>query len=330
MGVTGKCRGSSSLFTSKQAKATQVWYDKHEVLGPTIMAYTLFCAVVAEDWVLLAASPTLPSQLYVSPPVAVSISFHRHAAELREAGADQACIVSSEAGINLGSQVLSDLGAPDTDISLLRRGIHEALAARTSAALPSATRSSSSASSSASTSSSGAESLQSAVSSEPAAAEVHAHASSSSSSGLNGCASSSSGCSSSSSSNSTGGDEKEKKKKKKQKEPVEMFVLDGRFAYGLLATRAARPTSVEPELPCPECPLVRNGSNGFATPMQGPDSSSSSSLVLPNGSAAVDAPGTDSHSTGAAAAAAAHAAGSAVTTVSADKAAPSSSSSSKL
>lgn len=57
----------------------------------------------------------------------------RNAAEIKEAGADQVCILSNEAGLNLGSQVLQGLGTLDADITLLKRGISEAMTVRTQA-----------------------------------------------------------------------------------------------------------------------------------------------------------------------------------------------------
>jgi hypothetical protein len=57
----------------------------------------------------------------------------RHAAALREAGAGSICIVNSEAGLNLGAQLLTDLGTSQTAIALLRRGIDQALVVRTAA-----------------------------------------------------------------------------------------------------------------------------------------------------------------------------------------------------
>jgi hypothetical protein len=116
--------------------------------------------------------------------------------------------VNSEAGLNLGAQLLSDLGSSETSVSLLRRGINEALAVRTAA--DNSRR-------------------------DAAAAEAQASAA------QNGA--SSNGSSSSSD------------KKKKPKRQVELFVLDGKHAYGLRAEALAR--TVSPDLPCTECPLVK-------------------------------------------------------------------------
>jgi hypothetical protein len=115
--------------------------------------------------------------------------------------------VNSEAGLNLGAQLLSDLGSSETSVSLLRRGINEALAVRTAA--DNSRR-------------------------DAAAAEAQAVAAQNAASS-NGAAAA-------------------EKKKKKQKQ-VELFVLDGKHAYGLRADALAR--AVSPDLPCTECPLVR-------------------------------------------------------------------------
>jgi hypothetical protein len=131
----------------------------------------------------------------------------RHAAELRAAGADKLCIVNSEAGLNLGAQLLSDLGSSETSVSLLRRGINEALAVRTAA--DNSRR-------------------------DAAAAETQASAA------QNGA----------SSNGSSSND-----KKKMPKRQVELFVLDGKHAYGLRAEALAR--AVSPDLPCTDCPLVK-------------------------------------------------------------------------
>jgi hypothetical protein len=95
---------------------------------------------------------------------------------------------------------------------------------------------------------------------------------------------------------SSGG--QERKQKKQKKESVEMFVLDGRYKYGMLMQAASRPASTDLPVPCNDCPLVRdgllqqsatvaattapvlNGSSG-AEPMNG--------QVLANGTAAGDA-----------------------------------------
>jgi hypothetical protein len=171
------------------------------------------------------ASPCLPATIRRCSPA-------RHAAELREAGADQACIVSSEAGLNLGTRLLSDLGTPETAISFLRRGIHEALAVRTDAALQHAAGDSDSASSNGAALSS-ASSFASALSSM----DGSSHAPDSGS--TNG---------------SSNGDSK--KKQKKRKPEMEMFVLDGRYTYGMQAAAAAA-LAASPE-PCADCPLVRS------------------------------------------------------------------------
>jgi alkaline phosphatase len=114
--------------------------------------------------------------------------------------------VNSEAGLNLGAQLLSDLGSSETSVSLLRRGINEALAVRTAA--DNARR----------------DGKEAGAAAAPAAQN---------------------GASSNGSSD---------KKKKKQKQ-VELFVLDGKHAYGLRAEALAR--AVSPDLPCTECPLVK-------------------------------------------------------------------------
>jgi hypothetical protein len=54
--------------------------------------------------------------------------------------------------------------------------------------------------------------------------------------------------------NGAGSNGSSEKKKKKQKQ-VELFVLDGKHAYGLRAEALAR--AVSPDLPCTECPLVK-------------------------------------------------------------------------
>uniref|UniRef100_A0A383V6H6 RCK N-terminal domain-containing protein n=1 Tax=Tetradesmus obliquus TaxID=3088 RepID=A0A383V6H6_TETOB len=145
---------------------------------------------------------------YRGVPIYACAQNFKHAAELRAAGADKLCIVNSEAGLNLGAQLLADLGSSETSVSLLRRGINEALAVRTAA--DNSTR-------------------NTAAAAEEAPAPADAAA-------KNGAAAAA------------------EKKKKKQKQ-VELFVLDGKHAYGLRAEALAR--AVTPDLPCTECPLVR-------------------------------------------------------------------------
>jgi len=192
--------------------------------------------------------------------------------------------VSSEAGLNLGSTLLSDLGTPDTDISLLRRGIHEALAVRTAAAA--AAHSSSSSSSSASDAA--------AAASTPSSGEaLHSLSSidgASSSNGLSQALSLGASLEGHGASGSGGGEQDQKKKKKKsKKDPVEMFVLDGRLAYGLKAAQAAaaasRPTSTDPlpERPCSDCPLIRDA--GW---LEGPPTTATTAAAGVNGSSSAE------------------------------------------
>lgn len=124
-------------------------------------------------------------------------------------GADKTCIVNSEAGLNLGAQLLADLGTSETAISLLRRGINEAMVARTAVDWP-----------------------------------RHQQASSSSSEHQQqqGTA------------QSAEDDSKQKRKKRH-----EMFVLDGRHAYALRAETLRSLAASPIDVPCRECPLVREG-----------------------------------------------------------------------
>lgn len=105
------------------------------------------------------------------------------------------------------------------------------------------------------------------------------------------------------------------KKKKKQKQ-VELFVLDGKHAYGLRAEALAR--AVTPDLPCTECPLVRQqqeldilsslDESLMPTGMLSSSSSSRAASVVDVDAAAVPAAGLNrSSSKGAAAAAAVNA-----------------------
>ncbi|WIA33402.1 hypothetical protein OEZ86_006536 [Tetradesmus obliquus] len=204
---------------------------------------------------------------YRGVPIYACAQNFKHAAELRAAGADKLCIVNSEAGLNLGAQLLADLGSSETSVSLLRRGINEALAVRTAA--DNSTR-------------------NTAAAAEEAPAVAYAAA-------KNGAAAAA------------------EKKKKKQKQ-VELFVLDGKHAYGLRAEALAR--AVTPDLPCTECPLVRQqqeldilsslDESLMPTGMLSSSSSSSAASVVDVDAAAVPAAGLNgSSSKGAAAAAAA-------------------------
>lgn len=186
----------------------------------------------------------------------------RHAAKLREAGADQTCVVNSEAGLNLGSTLLADLGTPETDISLLRRGIHEALAVRTAAALPSRRSGSASIDS---------EALHSLSSMDSASGSSNdgkgmAHA-----------------LSMGASVDSHSGEQQERKqsKKSKKKDSVELFVLDGRMTYGFDArSRPASAAADVVERPCSDCPLLVNSAM-----LQQPATSPTAAAV--NGAAAL-------------------------------------------
>jgi hypothetical protein len=182
-------------------------------------------------------------------------------------------VVNSEAGLNLGSALLADLGTPETDISLLRRGIHEALAVRTAAALPKRK--------SGSASVDGGEALMSLSSMDSESAgdgKGIAH-------GLSlGVALDGHG-------GSSGGEEQGKKKKKPKKETVELFVLDGRMSYGF-NTLASRPVSADVvERPCSDCPLLQNSAlldqpatAPTAAAVNGAGVSSSGAEALSNGS----------------------------------------------
>jgi voltage-gated potassium channel Kch len=64
------------------------------------------------------------------PLYAVAQNF-AHATDLRAAGAEHICITGTEAGLNLGASVLSMFGTTETDIQLLKKGIGEAIAVRT-------------------------------------------------------------------------------------------------------------------------------------------------------------------------------------------------------
>lgn len=163
----------------------------------------------------------------------------RHAAELRAVGADKLCIVNSEAGLNLGAQLLSDLGTPGTSVALLRRGIDEALAVRTAA--DNHRRLTGKAGS---------------VGEQEAAAAATAHAGQAEDAAA------------------AGG----KKKKKRQ---IELFVLDGKHAYGLRADLLSRAATPMADLPCVECPLVRQGLEEMEAASSLSSSSSSSSGVTP-------------------------------------------------
>ncbi|KAF6261239.1 Sodium/hydrogen exchanger family-domain-containing protein [Scenedesmus sp. NREL 46B-D3] len=147
---------------------------------------------------------------YRGVPIYACAQNFRHAAELRAAGADKLCIVNSEAGLNLGAQLMSDMGSSQTSVALLRRGINEALAVRTAA-----------------------DNLRRDGKEAPAPSEGHAAA-------LNGA---------------SGSGSSDKKKKKKQKQ-IELFVLDGKHTYGQLRADSLART-VSPDLPCTECPLVK-------------------------------------------------------------------------
>lgn len=176
------------------------------------------------------------------------LSVCRHAAELRRAGADKTCIINSEAGLNLGAQLLADLGTSETAISLLRRGINEAMVARTSADWPRHQQTSSSSSG-----------QQQQASNQAASA------------------------------NASEDDSKQKRKKRH-----EMFVLDGRHAYGLradvLRSLAASPVI---DVPCQECPLVRQGLEGLdSAALSTVSSVNSSSSISGTADAAVVVAGT--------------------------------------
>lgn len=172
----------------------------------------------------------------------------RHATELRHAGADKTCIVNSEAGLNLGAQLLGDLGTSETAISLLRRGINEALAVRTAADKRRAQLTATTSASSNGTKDATRHEMEAA-----AAAAKHKD------------------------------DEESSQKKRKRRH--EMFVLDGRHAYGLRA-EALRSAAASPTFdgPCKECPLVSNGS------LSSTDSAASSAMAaLADADAAVAA-----------------------------------------
>jgi hypothetical protein len=197
-------------------------------------------------------------------------------------------VVNSEAGLNLGSTLLTDLGTPDTDISLLRKGIHEALAVRTAAALPSKRDSANVDVTVSRDALHSMSSMDSATGCEDSSSQ---HALTSDVQGHDG--------------SSSGG--QERKQTKKKKESVEMFVLDGRYKYGMLMRAASRPVSTEPAVPCNDCPLVRdsllqqsaavaattapvlNGSSGA-----GPENGQ----VLANGTAAAVAPSSPPNGSG--------------------------------
>jgi hypothetical protein len=199
----------------------------------------------------------VPAILHYCSAAALPCVFfpNRHAAELRAAGADKICIVNSEAGLNLGAQLLSDLGSSETSVSLLRRGINEALTVRTAAD----------------------NSRRDAPAAEPPAAAAE-----------NGTS-------------SNGSSSSEKKKKLKQ---VELFVLDGKHAYGLRADALAR--AVSPDLPCTECPLVRQQQEIAALSSLDesliPGALSSSSSVVSSAASAADVDGAAAAAAAAAAA----------------------------
>jgi hypothetical protein len=231
---------------------------------------------------------------FSSVPIYACATSFKHAAELKEAGADKTIVVSSEAGLNLGSRLLQDLGTPESAIALLRRGIGEALAVRTAAELTHPSSSSSSSSSGNSTS--GLKlpalklpSLSSASSSSSSSAAGRGSSSSSSASDASeaaGCeapaGSHSNGSAhamssamgsaeeSSSSSGGSGGGGKAGDRKKRSKKPrpeLEMFVLDGRYVYGLNAPPPLPLATPEGfEGPCTDCPRISAALNGGLEP----------------------------------------------------------------
>jgi hypothetical protein len=52
---------------------------------------------------------------------------------------------------------------------------------------------------------------------------------------------------------------------KKPRKEVEMFVLDGRYAYGSLP-QPSRPASAELERPCSDCPLIAREGSALQAP----------------------------------------------------------------
>lgn len=203
----------------------------------------------------MASMPGFPTPAIIPNPVPLSLCCcctvssllccccccptQRHAAELREAGADTTSVVSSEAGLNLGTTLLKDLGTPETDIALLRRGISEALAVRTAAEVLHDSESSSSSS------------AASAESPQPYAGPLSSIDSSSGHALM--------------SIDGDHADSQPRKSKKKPPKNVEIFVLDGRYAYGVKPAAAAPPPPPQPAseelaagLPCNDCPLLRD------------------------------------------------------------------------
>lgn len=214
----------------------------------------------------------------------------RHAGKLRDAGADQTCVVNSEAGLNLGSTLLADLGTPETDISLLRRGIHEALAVRTAATAPSRR------SSGGGSGSIDAETVQSALDSMDSASG----SSGSSSGGGDG-----KGIAHALSlgalmeGGGSGGGEGEQQKQKKPKKEVEVFVLDGRMSYGLdMQSRTTSAAADVVERPCSDCPLLTQSGALLPPQQQQQQLAALPTAASLNGAVDVSGSGAEGHSNG--------------------------------
>lgn len=74
-----------------------------------------------------------PSQPLIADPPCCLLIPHRHAAQLEESGADATVVGSTEAGLSLGYQVLSSLGAAEVDLNYLKQAVDEAMVLRTHA-----------------------------------------------------------------------------------------------------------------------------------------------------------------------------------------------------
>ena len=164
------------------------------------------------------------SEAYKAVPLYAVARNFEHAGELRAAGAVQVCISGSEAGLNLGCDVLSELGTSEGDLSLLRRGIHEAMAVRSVAAAEQKAKESTQEQQQHGETSGGKQQWAKSISGALSKPSNGATAS-------NGSVSSSSGSSlsrSSSTSSGVGGF----KHTLCKKPGVEVFILDGRLTYG--------------------------------------------------------------------------------------------------
>jgi voltage-gated potassium channel Kch len=175
------------------------------------------------------------SEAYKAVPLYAVARNFQHAGELRAAGADHVCISGSEAGLNLGSEVLAKLGTSEGDVVLLRRGIHEAMAARSVAAAEQKAKESSQQQQQHGAAESGKQHWAKSMSlSKPSNGTVASSASGSLSRN---------GSSSSTSSGSVGGF----KDTICKKPPVEVFILDGRLSYGTgVGEAVAHDTSAAP------------------------------------------------------------------------------------